>query len=81
MFGNTLNDLTIDDDMFTYDKRSVRFINIKHEGIFYLAQNAWSGVLEGEDKLYSVNFMVSSDSKVITRTRRKFWDDVSLRGG
>ena len=31
--------------------------------------------------LKSVYVTVSTDSKYLKRTRRKFWDDVSLRGG
>ena len=31
--------------------------------------------------LYGLVFELSKEYKVMTRTRRKFWDDLSVRGG
>ena len=67
--------------MFTYGSRSTRFINLMLARSIYLPKQEWPGFLEDEDRIWSVVFEIGSDSKVITRTRRKFWDDVSLRGG
>ena len=67
--------------MFSYDRRSTRFLNVEHDRSPYVDQKDWPGVFEDDDIIYSLAFRIGSDSKVITRTRRKFWDDVSLRGG
>ena len=66
--------------MLSYESRSTKYINteISYRGT---ADNKHPGIFEGEDRLWYVRFEVASDGKVIRRTRRKFWDDVSVRGG
>ena len=44
-------------------------------------QSDLKGVLEGKDNLFMIAFELTPQRKVMTRTRRKFWDDVSFRGG
>ena len=37
--------------------------------------------MEGEDRLFVLALDIDGERKVIVRTRRKFWEDVSFRGG
>ena len=67
--------------MLTYNSRTTKFINLDYsEGGDFL-NDAWLGLVEGRDVIMYMAIEISAESKVITRTRRKFWDDVSLRGG
>ena len=77
----TINELTIDDNMFSYGTRSTKFINLEHKMDGVTIDKMWLGPNDGKDRLFDIVFDVSPSSKVITRTRRKFWEDVSLRGG
>ena len=77
----TVNELTIDDSMFSYSSRTTRFINSESYWIGRGSQPDWYGHFGEKDILYGFYTMVDSDSKFLKRTRRKFWDDVSLRGG
>ena len=66
--------------MFMDASRSAQFINLEKDDGGYVT-NSWPGLCDTNDCIFWLLFDVSQDSKVITRTRRKFWDDVSLRGG
>ena len=77
-----INELTIDDNMFTYETRSAKFINLEISESGKGVRDIFTlGTVEGKEILKFIGIEISSASKIITRTRRKFWDDVSLRGG
>ena len=67
--------------MLTYNTRSTKFINIEYRDQGFIPQDLWAGIVADKDNIMKLAFDVNSESKIITRTRRKFWDDVSLRGG
>ena len=67
--------------MFSYNSRSTQFINLENEETGEVIQSDWVGGVKGKDLLHMAMVEVSSEGKAITRTRRKFWDDLSLRGG
>ena len=67
--------------MLTYDTRSTTFLNLHYLEEVYIPVNDWSGMCDDRDCIFALDITVNSESKIITRTRRKFWDDVSLRGG
>ena len=67
--------------MFTYNSRSTQFVNLEHEIDVHIPKNLFTGVCDRRDCLFGLFIAVKSDSKTMVRTRRKFWDDVSLRGG
>ena len=67
--------------MLTYGSRSTKFINYESKPRVGSTGTDWPGILEGEDRIGYFGFEVVSQGKVIIRTRRKFWDDVSVRGG
>lgn len=75
-----VNELQIDDGLFSYGSRSTKFINymLAREGF---AGNGYPGPFEKEDRLFFFGVEVGNDVKFIKRTRRKFWEDVSARGG
>ena len=73
--------MIIDDNMFIYDTRSTKFVNLDFDIKGYVGQSDWPGAVESYDCIFRLALSVKAESKVITRTRRKFWDDVSLRGG
>ena len=76
-----LNELIIDDNMFLYSSRSTKFMNLEHSESGQVMQKDWTGKVEGRDIIMLIGVELSSESKIITRTRRKVWDDLSLRGG
>ena len=67
--------------MFLYDKRKTKFMNLVFTDRGNTQKAWWTGRVDGKDTILRVSLRVKSETKVITRTRRKFWDDVSLRGG
>ena len=66
--------------MLAYGIRSTKFINYASTRSGTTIAE-WTGVLEGEDRIMFVGFEVISQGKTMKRVRRKFWDDVSVRGG
>ena len=73
--------MEIDDNMFLYDKRSTKFMNLEFSDRGYSHKSIWTGKVDNKDLITILAIRVQSEIKKITRTRRKFWDDVSLRGG
>ena len=67
--------------MFLYDSRSTKFMNLVFSDRGNINIKGWSGESEGKDLIIALAIRVKSETKMIKRTRRKFWDDVSLRGG
>ena len=66
--------------MFLYDTRSTKFMNLELSERGHTL-NSFGGPAEGKEVILDVAIRVKSETKMITRTRRKFWDDVSIRGG
>ena len=81
IYSFTINELIIDDNMLTYDTRQTNFLNLERREGGKVGQLLWSGLVDGRDLVKMVSFDVAAEGKVITRTRRKVWDDFSLRGG
>ena len=81
VFKQIMNDLSIDDSMFLDRTRSTKFFNTEERMRGWTSNGDWPGIFEGEDRIYYFRFEVSSVTRALTRTRRKFWTDVSLRGG
>lgn len=81
LYRYRINELIIDDNMFMYGSRSTKFINLEATASGKGLKSYFTGLANGRDLICSVSLEISGESKVITRTRRKFWDDVSLRGG
>ena len=68
--------------MFSFDSRSTKFINLEldHTGeVFHKGE--FKGIMDGKELVHWVMIEVNPVGKVIKRTRRKVWDDLSLRGG
>ena len=79
----SVNDISIDDGMLFDSTRKDNFI--QHTQSFEFVGDTRPVYFEGEDydhdALYTFGFQLSQEGKSYTRTRRKFWDDVSTRGG
>ena len=70
--------------MLSYDARSTKFITLDEPVRGEWGKGVWESTEQGVelgDCLFMFDFGLGRDSKVYIRTRRKFWEDVSLRGG
>ena len=78
-----VNELTINDDMLTENPRKETYIQYQKRIEASAIQSTF--YFEGEeyehDLIHWFGLQVSQEGKSYTRSRRKFWDDVSTRGG
>ena len=67
--------------MLAYGSRSTKYVDYPSTRSGSANSKDVKGIFEGEDRIISFGFEVISEGKVMKRIRRKFWDDVSVRGG
>ena len=80
LYELAINELTIDDSLFLNQARTTYFTTLDITREYDFLRSDWSGYI-ADDLIYSLCFQLNYEAKVIKRTRRKFWDDFSVRGG
>ena len=80
------NQLSIDDDILTYNTRSIEFMNYDPQSLskFVIPRSISyfeNEIKEDYDVLHWFGLNLSQQGKSYTRVRRKFVDDVATRGG